>query len=197
MMQPSVTANRRMSQMALAGDPLGGLADLVAQRGSTKIVQVKQIKGVKRNLIDSGVLRGVLHEVLESHDEASRQIRGQLQLYLAQVILSQDIRVTQANKDRMLSTEEAAQMMGRSRPYVAMLIDSGKLLGAQTTAGGHRRVPESSVKAWMALNPTDSETKKKSVYRQAGIQAGLYNLSEAAFVDRRASKPARKGPKRG
>ena len=196
-MQSSITTNGIMNQKALAGDPLGGLADLVAQRGSPRIVQVKQIKGVKQNLIDSGVLRVVLHEVLESQDEASRQIRGELQLYLAQVILSKDIRVTQASKDRMLSTEEAAQMMGRSRPYVAMLIDSGKLLGAQTTAGGHRRVPESSVKAWMAQSPPDSETTKKAVYRQAGIQTGLYNIPEAAFVARKASKPAKKGPKRG
>lgn len=196
-MQSSITTNGIMIQRALAGDPLGGLADLVAQHGSPRIVQVKQIKGVKRNQIDSGVLRVVLHEVLESQDEASRQIRGELQLYLAQVILSKDMRVTQASKDRMLSTEEAAQIMGRSRPYVAMLIDSGKLPGAQTTAGGHRRVPESSVKAWMAQNPPDSETTKKAVYRQAGVQTGLYNIPEAAFVARKASKPAKKGPKRG
>lgn len=196
-MQPSITTNRIMRQKALAGDPLGGLAELVAQRGSPRIVQVKQIKGVKRNLIDSGVLRVVLHEVLESQDEASRQIRGELQLYLAQVILNQDMRVTQASKDRMLSTEEAAQMMGRSRPHVAMLIDSGKLPYAQTTAGGHRRVPASSVQAWIAQNPPDSETTKKAAYRQAGIQTGLYNIPEAAFVASKVSKPAKKGPQRG
>jgi len=118
-------------------------------------------------------------------------------VYLAQVILNKDMRVTQAGKDRMLSTEQAAQIIGRSRPYVAMLIDSGKLLGAQTTAGGHRRVPESSVKAWMAHNPPDSEATKKAHYRRAGIQTGLYNLPEAALVARKASKPAKKGAKRG
>jgi len=196
-MQSSTAINGILSQKALAGDPLASLADLVAQRGSPRIVRAKRVKGSKRNLIDSGVLRVVLHEVLESQEDASRQIRGELQLYLAQVILSQDMRLTQASKDRMLSTQEAAQMMGRSRPHVAMLIDSGKLPGAQTTAGGHRRVPESSVKAWIAQNPPDSQATKKAAYRQSGIQAGLYNIPESAFVASKASKPASRVTKRG
>ncbi|MFM8865881.1 MAG: excisionase family DNA-binding protein [Limnohabitans sp.] len=190
-MQPSITTNRILRQKALAGDPLGGLADLVAQRGSPKIVQVKQIRGVKRNLIDSGVLRVVLHEVLESPDEACRQIRGELQVYLAQVILNKDMRATPASADKMLSTEEAAQMMGRSRPYVAMLIDAGKVSGAKTTAGGHRRVPESSVKAWMRANPTEPASAKG--YRQAGADTGLYNIPEAAFVAKTAKKVSKRG----
>lgn len=196
-MQSSVTTNGMLSQQGLAGDPLGSLAVLVAKRGSPRILQVQKGKGDKRNLIDSGLLRVVLHEVLESQDEASRQIRGELQVYLAQLILSKDMRIKKESIERMLSTEEAAQMMGRSRPHVAMLIDSGKLLGAQTTAGGHRRVPESSVKAWVAENPPDSPAAKKAAYRQSGIQAGLYNIPEAAFVARKVAKPPIKDTKRG
>ena len=196
-MQSSVTTNGMLSQQGLAGDPLGSLAVLVAKRGSPRILQVQKGKGDKRNLIDSGLLRVVLHEVLESQDEASRQIRGELQVYLAQLILSKDMRIKKESIERMLSTEEAAQMMGRSRPHVAMLIDSGKLLGAQTTAGGHRRVPESSVKAWVAENPPDSPAAKKAAYRQSGIQAGLYNIPEAAFVATKVAKPPIKDTKRG
>jgi excisionase family DNA binding protein len=189
--QPSIPTNGILNQKALAGDPLGGLADLMAQRGSPKIVQVKQIRGVKRSLIDSGVLRVVLQEVLESPDEASRQIRGELQVYLAQVILNKDMRATPASADKMLSTEEAAQMMGRSRPYVAMLIDAGKVSGAKTTPGGHRRVPESSVKDWMRANLTEPASAKG--YRQAGVDMGLYNIPEGAFIAKTAKKVSKRG----
>ena len=40
----------------------------------------------------------------------------------------------------LIGTAQAAQMLGYSRPYVAMLIDQNQLKGATVSAGGHRRV---------------------------------------------------------
>ena len=38
--------------------------------------------------------------------------------------------------DRLLSTEQAARMMMKSRPYVAMLIDAGELEGLRQLPRG-------------------------------------------------------------
>jgi len=91
-----------------------------------------------------------LHELLDGSDENARLIRTQLQIYLAKVtdvLLSQ--RTCPGQGEDMLSTEDAATLMRCSRPYVAMLIDSGKLAGSSLTSGGHRRVPRSVVMAWI------------------------------------------------
>ena len=196
-MQTSITISGLPSPNVLSIDPLGGLADLVSRRSSPKIWQVKKVKGVEQAQINSGVLRLVLHEVLESQDEASRQIRGQLQMYLAHLIFNKDMLSSQASAEKMLSTEQAAQLMGRSRPFVAMLIDNGKIIGAQTTTGGHRRVSESSVKKWIAENTAQSASTKKAYYRQAGAEMGMYSIPEAAFVASKMPKPATKSAKRG
>jgi excisionase family DNA binding protein len=196
-MQTSITTSGLPSPNVLSLDPLGGLADLVSQRSSSKILQLKKVKGVEKAHINSGVLRSVLHEVLESQDDASRQIRGQLQMYLAHLIFNKDLHSSPAIVETMLSTEQAAQLMGRSRPFVAMLIDGGKILGAQTTAGGHRRVPESSVKNWIAENKVHSVSAKSADYRQAGVEIGMYSIPEAAFVNIKESKPATKRAKGG
>ncbi len=196
-MQTSITTSGLPSQNVLSIDPLGGLADLVSQRSYPKILRLKKVKGVEQLQINSGALRSVLHEVLESQDDASRQIRGQLQLYLAHLILNKDMHSSQAIAEKMLSTEQAAQLMGRSRPFVAMLIDNGKILGAQTTTGGHRRVPESSVKKWIAENKVQLVSTKNSDYRQAGVEMGMYSIPETAFVTSKVSKPATKRAKRG
>ena len=49
-----------------------------------------------------------------------------------------------------LKTEEAATLMGFSRPYVAALIDAGEFgADAAKTSGGHRRVRASAVEKWL------------------------------------------------
>jgi excisionase family DNA binding protein len=71
--------------------------------------------------------------------------------------------------------------MGHSRPYVAMLIDSNKLKGASVSAGGHRRVPRSSVIAWIKK----ANLKIKVIdtdYRTAASNAGMYDITEEQFV---------------
>lgn len=78
----------------------------------------------------------------------------------------------------MLTTEEAAKLMGRSRPWVAMLIDSNELAGAAVSRGGHRKVPKSSVLDWLARNKPEGSAD----YRKAGHEAEIYEVDDAAVA---------------
>ena len=52
---------------------------------------------------------------------------------------------TLATANDLISTAQAAELLGYSRPYVAMLIDQNKLKGAIVSAGGHRIMVRSTV----------------------------------------------------
>lgn len=82
--------------------------------------------------------------------------------------------------EAMLTLEAAAELMQCSLPYVAMLIDHGKLAGASLTEGGQRRVPESSVRAWIK----EHETKAAQAdYRAAAAETGMYCIPEQECID--------------
>ena len=81
----------------------------------------------------------------------------------------------------LLTTEQAAQLMGHSRPYVAMLIDANKLKGGSVSEVGHRRVPRSSVLAW--IKKTNKKIKAGDAnYRAAALEAGMYDIPEVQIV---------------
>jgi len=88
--------------------------------------------------------------------------------------------------DQMLTTEQAAQMMGYSRTHVSMLVDNDQLPGSVKSQGNHRRIPRSAVETYMA---THQPSAGEGDYRVAAQQAGMYNLSETAYVVE--SKPKR------
>jgi excisionase family DNA binding protein len=125
-----------------------------------------------------------LHDLLDGADEAARAARTQLQIHLVKVadhlIAAQSRQPNSAQ--RMLSTEDAAQLMGCSRPYVAMLIDAKKLAGSVTTEGGHRRVPESSVRAWINTQQLTNQADADSDYKSAARDAGMYQVSDADYL---------------
>lgn len=84
---------------------------------------------------------------------------------------------------KMLSTEEAAQLMGCNRPYVAMLIDAEKLAGGVTSKGGHRKVPKSSVLQWIeATKAAKDAAAGDKDYRKAAVDAGMYLIPDAEYV---------------
>jgi excisionase family DNA binding protein len=87
--------------------------------------------------------------------------------------------VTAANDQ--ISTAQAAELLGYSRPYVAMLIDQNKLKGATVSAGGHRRVSRAAVLDWKA---THQVTDKTADLRSEGQKAGVYKSTEADVVRR-------------
>ena len=162
-------------QSALKADPLGQLASGLASRLARKTA------------IDSRAILRALHETLDGADEASRNARLCAQLHLASVADSLMGARAPARTDRMLSTVEAAEIMACSRPYVAMLIDSGKLAGATKTSGGHRKVSLASVEAWIASR----EPSPDKDYREAGKAAGIYGVEEAAVMKAARRKPLR------
>lgn len=124
-------------------------------------------------------IAAALHDLLDGRDELSRFARVSMQHHLIQV--AEDL--LQSNEfavvDKMLTTEQAATLMRCSRPYVAMLVDNKKLAGATVTEGGHRRIPESSVRAWIK----SKEQTTDADYRAAGAEAGMYDIPERAYVD--------------
>ena len=73
------------------------------------------------------------------------------------------------------------QLLGYSRPYVAMLIDQNKLKGATVSAGGHRRVSRAAVLDWKAKHQVAG---KATDLRTEGQKAGAYKSTEADVVRR-------------
>lgn len=160
---------------SLRTDPLGQLASGLASRLARK------------SAIDSRAILRALHETLDGADEASRTARLSAQLHLANVADGLMDARSPARGGRLLSTVEAAEIMACSRPYVAMLIDSGKLTGATKTAGGHRKVTLASVEAWIASR----ESRSDPDYREAGRAAGMYGVGEGVFMKAALRKPTR------
>jgi excisionase family DNA binding protein len=149
-------------------DPLGHLADAIGSMTGTL----------------SGQVASALHQVLEATTPASRSARLQLIRHLVD-IESQSVGIEMpksiASANDLISTAQAAELLGYSRPYVAMLIDQNKLKGATVSAGGHRRVPRASVMDWKAKHQV---TAKVSDLRTEGQKAGAYKSTEADALRR-------------
>lgn len=120
-----------------------------------------------------------LHDLLDGADDTARATRTQVQLHLLRVA-KQLVAAVAIKETRMLSTEQAAKLMGCSRPYAAMLIDRHVLAGGVTSAVGHRRVPEKSVIEWIQNQPKAG--KRDIDYRAAARVAGMYDIPEIAYL---------------
>ena len=149
-------------------DPLGPLADAIGSMTGTVSEKVAS----------------ALHQVLEATTPASRSARLQLIRHLVD-IESQSVGIEMpkpvATANDLISTAQAAELLGHSRPYVAMLIDQNKLKGATVSAGGHRRVPRASVLDWKAKHQV---TGKTTDLRTEGQKAGVYKSTDADAVRR-------------
>lgn len=119
-----------------------------------------------------------LHEILDGADKVSIETRMKVQMHLVQV--SNELLTGLPSKDDLLSTEQAALMMKCSRPYVAMLVDRNRLPGAVKTPGGHRKIPRSSILAWMDSNPPSKEADAD--YKVAARDAGMYDIPEETYI---------------
>jgi len=131
--------------------------------------------------VSPGELLRELHRLVDGPD--SRTMRVLLISHLAQEEARDVVEVSRSARSveaRMLTTEEAAELLACSRPHVAMLIDAGKLPGATRTDGGHRRVPEASVLA--LKKERDAAKKADANYRAAGKAAGIYDIPEQEWV---------------
>ncbi len=174
---PTVTAPSKSS--APPRDPLAPLAEAI---GSTLGGSAAKKKIASKNL--SLQVADALHQVLEATTEQGRNTRLLLMRHLLDIesqVAGIEIPTMIATGDDLISTAQAAQLLGYSRPYVAMLIDQNKLKGATVSAGGHRRVSRAAVLAWKAKHQVSSEPAN---LRAEGQKIGAYKSAEADVVRR-------------
>lgn len=149
-------------------DPLGPLADAIGSMTGTL----------------SGQVVCALHQILEATTPQSRSARLQLIRHLVD-IESQSVGIEMpksvAATNDQISTAQAAELLGYSRPYVTMLIDQNKLKGATVSTGGHRRISRAAVLDWKVKHQM---TGKTTDLRTEGQRAGVYKSTEAEVVRR-------------
>ena len=87
-------------------------------------------------------------------------------------MVNQDYLVS--DQDEYVSVEDAAALLGVSRPSAAMLADAGRLGTVQRTDAGHRRVARTAVLEFLAESIRAREAGGD--YHEAAWKAGLYDL---------------------
>jgi excisionase family DNA binding protein len=158
-----------IAALDLKKDPVAALARALSSR----------LRAARLPVCSMDEMAAVLKTLLDGDDEASRKLRLAMSIHLVEVA-NRSARKDPGQSDPMLTTEEAAKLMGRSRPWVVMLIDSNELEGAVVSQGGHRKVPKSSVLQWMARNNTEADFGAD--YRKAGHEAGIYEIGDAEVI---------------
>lgn len=176
-MHATLKKTKRSGSPLLGLDMLSQVAALIAEK-------------IPTGTFDKASLSKALHDVLDARDDQGRMARKQIQMHIMEVNERLAYGHSAESADRLLSSEQAAQIMMKSRPHVAMLIDAGELEGASTTPKGHRRVPESSVRAWLSKHGQSAETGS-SDYKAAAREAGMYVIDESAYVEAAASSRSR------
>ncbi len=149
-------------------DPFAPLADAIGSMTGVMSAQVVQ----------------ALHQVLEASTPKGRSARLQLIRHLVDIeSQANGIEVPTSGTVRhdFISTAQAAQLLGYSRPYVAMLIDQNKLTGATVSAGGHRRISRSAVLEWKSQHQVAT---KAATVRAEGQKSGAYKATEADVMRR-------------
>ena len=176
-MHATLNKTKRSGSPLVGLDMLSQVAELIAEK-------------IPNGTLDKASLSKALHDVLDARDERGRMARKQIQMHILEVTELLAYGSPTEPEDRLLSTEQAAQLMMKSRPHVAMLIDAGKLAGAWATPKGHRRVPESSVRAWLS-EQGKAATTGSSDYKAAAREAGMYAIAESAYLEAAASGSGR------
>ena len=170
----SKTANKPKNKLSLSAH-----ADSLAYVAEGLATRIPSINGMVPEVVLA------LHEILDGADKAAIEARMRVQMHLVKV--SSELLAGAPSQDEMLSTEKAAQMMKCSRPYVAMLVDRNRLHGAEKTAGGHRKIPLSSVLAWIESNPPSNDSDKD--YKAAAMESGMYGVPEETYVKVLSRRP--------
>lgn len=148
------------------GNPLGPLAAAIGLMTGTLSDQVAN----------------ALHQILEATTPQSRSTRLQLIRHLVDIeSQTSGTEIPKALANDLISTAQAAALLGYSRPYIAMLIDQNKLKGATVSAGGHRRVSRAAVLDWKSKHQV---TGKAADLRTEGQKAGVYKSTEADMLRR-------------
>ena len=113
--------------------------------------------------------------------EISRQVRVAL-LGNKEAIASLQVLVPRLDQDQKewLTTAQAADLVGFSRPYMTALLDSKDFAGkVQKSTGGHRRVLASDVRDWMGRNGVNYPLTKDDLESlNAPVPAEFFEGSE-------------------
>ena len=153
------------NRSAHRSDPMGLLADAIGLITGTA----------------SEPIANALHQFLDATTPQSRGARLQLMRHLVDIesqTASMEMPQSVVAND-LISTAQAAALLGYSRPYVAMLIDQHQLKGATVSAGGHRRVSRAAVLDWKAQHQVAGKAVN---LRSEGQKAGAYKSAEADVV---------------
>ena len=166
----------RVNSPARPYDPLKPLAEAI---GSV----LTDSAGKNQAALSSKVSRA-LHQVLEARTPQSHSARMLLIRHLVD-IESQDAGIeipkSIATASDLIGTAQAAELLGYSRPHVAMLIDQNQLKGATVSKGGHRRVSRAVVLEWKEQHQASG---KGADLRTKGQKIGAYKSPEAEVVRR-------------
>lgn len=166
-------------------DPIQPLADAVARGIKDTLVEVGSSDSLLEEI--SGRLPALvakaLQESLTQPSAKGKALRMALitklasdeMTPLADAILAQQT----GDADSLLSTAEAAKILGMSRPYITMLCDSGKLGPIETTDGGHRRISRDALERYRVQSLT--QYRDAPTMREAGLEARLYDHDDSHF----------------
>lgn len=160
-------------------DPLEPLAAAIGSMLTQSVVTKQATTGSMSFQVSKA-----LHQVLEAHTPQSRSARMLLIRHLVDIEarhIDLEIPLKRVAADDLISTAQAAEILGYSRPYVAMLIDQNKLEGASVSSGGHRRVPHAAVLAWKESHQV---ADKVTGLRTDGQKTGAYKSTEADAIRR-------------
>lgn len=139
------------------------------------------------------VVAGALRSSIGAHTAEGKRLR----LVIAQKLLTIEVgessvelaEVREDEANAWLKTADVAAQLGMSRPYVSMLCDAGKLGEVSKTEGGHRRIRQSAVTAYLAAQRAANAGAESP--REAALAAGMYAVSDKAYA-KAARRPAAK-----
>ncbi|WP_103063749.1 helix-turn-helix domain-containing protein [Actinomyces qiguomingii] len=103
--------------------------------------------------------------------------------------MSQGRAITVAPVDQMLTTQEAADFLGISRPTLVNLLESGRLPFERPTGSRHRRVRLADVVEYQRQSAQEHSDTLDAMTREA-VESGLYDDTAADYTAalRRARK---------
>lgn len=142
-------------------------------------------------------LKHVVADALRSSIGAPTAEGKRLRLVIAQKLLAIEVGESSPERadareeegDAWLKTADVATRLGMSRPYVSMLCDAGRLGEVSKTEGGHRRIRQSAVSAYLAAQKVANAGAQSP--REAALAAGMYAASDKAYA-KAARRPAAK-----
>lgn len=168
-------------------------------RGGSVIVELGTAKDIDLVSALAGAVSEAISAVLL--DVQGSELRAALVKSIAQVeglpALEQpsiEPAVAPARADAFITTEQAAQQLGMSRPYLAMLADNGELGRVIRSRGGHRRILQSAVDDYR--QKLESTSTVHETPREAAVAGGLYDKSDEEVMRAVGRAPSKRGARK-